>query len=1018
MSKALVVLDYVREAHLQQGPNGWENCYHVTKYGKKLKEKLARASLTRNDYSLDYVYPMIPKPEKVDPRSGRVLTYKNPTQKEWKPYSEQLADRIVETKPRIVIPTGSLGSKMMVGLASITTTRGRPVKVDFTHSVTKEVYSVWVLPMFSMEYIISQPNVEGKLDADLVTLGKFWEEGETVFIPKETSYEFVETVSRVDEIFDMFKTPQVGKSDPRWLVSWDLETNTTSPELPGAKPLVMSLSWEHGQGVTIPLQHKDWTKWSTEDLNHIYGRIAEFVADGNIIKVGHNIQFDIRFLMSTRGIKDFKNHRDTKILYWLTVTQQVEDSFRLSDLSFELTDMGGYDDPLEEFKVADKRRRQELVKAEIKERKDQAKAEAEARYQEALAEYKVNLAKYKAKEISVKPVKPMKRSFPSEPVDEKTTSVKTKNEIDGKDYNYEWIPLEIMHPYASGDTDACRRIHEQLIKNLNDRPKAYDLFTDFYPRFTVALARIESTGASVDQEYMHLINEKYTEEEERLLGLIRELDAVKTFEDGLDALYRLGCEEALKPKDERDEEIYKLKNKYKGKTMFNPNSSGHKGEVLYRILGITLPYNKEMIKDDAMNSGKPESQLTWVDYKTDKHALGYIVEEIDSPEGKELAKLLLQHSKVKTLKNNFTSKLIKLISPKTNKVHGSYNITGTATSRLSSKDPNMQQIPSKTGDISRFDYKYPIKQMFVSRFGDEGCLFQADYSALEMRVLGLVAEDEAMTKAYFDGVDTHKATASIVFSTTPEEVSPDQRQQAKSVSFGLVYGETPASIAPKLNISVKEAEDIFEKYYQSKPKIKDFIERTHQEALKNGYVETMQGHRRLIREAFSDDKSKVNGALRQSVNTIIQGTGAYFTNLSLVYLTEYIEAKNMKSRVIMTVHDSIVIDAHLSERDEIAYVCKYIMENLPIDFTMINWEGKQVRYPIVADIEIGTSYGALVDYDKEELDQYASLKGCVKYHKDLTKLYDLNKGGKLTDEEYEASVAEVEANINYYKTLV
>lgn len=1017
MSHALVVIDYLRESHVKKDSQGnWENCYLATNHGKKLIEKLSNANISPKEMQLDYVYPLIPEPKKVDSKTGRTITYKNPTQKEWKPYSVELGDRIVDTKPRIVIPTGSIGSKFTVDVASITTTRGRPVLKEFTHSVTGETYEVWVLPTFSMEYIITQPNVEGKLDADMVSLGKFWEIGDQVFLPSKSNYEYVTSMDRVREIFNQFKTPRIGLACPTWLVAWDLETNSLKPEVLGAKPLVMSLSWDHGQGVTIPLEHKDWTGWSQEELAEIYQLIADFVADGTFNKVGHNIQYDIRFLMSTKGMTVFRNHRDTKILYWMTVTQKLEESFKLSDLTFELTDMGGYDSPLEDFKKADRARRILEANAQVKQINAQRKEENDLTYKQALERFEEARDNAKKEGRPFRDKKPVKKDFVFDKVTVADVEPHTKNPIDGSDYSYEWIPLEIMHPYASGDTDACRRIHESLIANIERNQKMIDLFTDFYPKATVALARIESNGTAVDREYMELIDREYTKEEDRLLAEIRKLPEVQELEQEHVDLYTAGCVEFAKPKAERDPEIAKLRDKYKAKVEFNPNSAPDKGRVLYDILGIRLPYNKEMIKPDAFDSGKPENSLTWEDFKTDKHAMGYIIEHV--PEGKALAELLLQHSKVKTLKNNFTSKLLRFISNKTGRVHGSYNLTGTETSRLSSSNPNMQQIPSKTGDVTRFDYVYPIKKMFISRFGKDGCLFQMDYSSLEMRILALIAKDEAMTRAFFDGADLHKETASIIFGVPLDEVTPDQRQSAKAVNFGIAYGETPFSIAPKQGWTVEQAEEVFDKYFANKPQIKEFIEETHKQALKDGYVDTAQGHRRLIREAFSDDKSKVNGALRQSVNTIIQGTGAYFTNLSLVYLDEYIQSKGLRSKVVMTVHDSIVIDAPKDEADEIAKVAKYIMENLPIPFTMIPWEGKEVRYPIVADVEIGPNYGSLIDYDKEELSEYASLEGCVKYHKDKGKLFDYMNAGRISEEHYESAVATIDGAIEAYKNYL
>lgn len=219
-------------------------------------------------------------------------------------------------------------------------------------------------------------------------------------------------------------------------------------------------------------------------------------------------------------------------------------------------------------------------------------------------------------------------------------------------------------------------------------------------------------------------------------------------------------------------------------------------------------------------------------------------------------------------------------------------------------------------------------------------------------------------------------------------------------------------------MTVQEAEELFEKYFASKPRIKDFIDETHEFATKNGYVDTLQGHRRMLRDAFSKERNIYNGAMRKSVNTIIQGTGAYLTNMSLVYIDDYLRQNNKKSKIVLTVHDSIVIDCHPDEIDEVAKVSKYIMENLPIDFLFIDWEGKKARYPIKADCEIGKNYNDMVDYDKEELDTFASLEGFVKFTKDQSKIGDHADNDLISKEQAEQAIAQIKACKPAYQQMV
>ena len=384
------------------------------------------------------------------------------------------------------------------------------------------------------------------------------------------------------------------------------------------------------------------------------------------------MQFDIRFLMNTKGFAYFENNRDTLIGYYLIVAQKIESSKRLSDLAYELTDMGGYDNPLEDYKKKYKEDYIARKKAEIDELKASEKARVEKEYKLAQAKYKEEVAKAKKLGKSTKSIlKPVKEkvAVPSK------TEVKTVNEIDGGDFNYDWIPLEIMHPYASGDTDCCLRIYNVLYQRIAPHEKILALWTDFYPKLTRTLAHLEAEGIFVDKEYAKVLEKVYAEEEERLIEELRKFPAVKELEAEHMALYKAGLEEWKKPKSERDEEVAKLRDKYKisdkeNKVKFNPGSAVHKGKVLYKILGLTLPYDKESIKEKPFDNGVPENELTWEDYKTDKHALGYIAEH--NEDAKELAEMLLEYSKVNTLKNNFAQKLPLLASNKDGKVHGSH----------------------------------------------------------------------------------------------------------------------------------------------------------------------------------------------------------------------------------------------------------------------------------------------------------------------------------------------------------
>ena len=274
-----------------------------------------------------------------------------------------------------------------------------------------------------------------------------------------------------------------------------------------------------------------------------------------------------------------------------------------------------------------------------------------------------------------------------------------------------------------------------------------------------------------------------------------------------------------------------------------------------------------------------------------------------------------------------------------------------------------------------------------------------------------------MIKSFFDGDDIHKATASIMHSVSPDEVTAEQRQQAKAVNFGLAYGESPFSFAGKNDMTVEEAESIFDQYYSTKPKVKGSIDNVHEFVTRHGYVETMQGHRRNLKGAQTSDLKIKNEAFRQSFNTIIQGTGGYLTNMSLTYIDDYLTKYNMKSKIVATVHDSIVIDSPKEEIDNVIKVSKYIMENLPYDFLKIQWEGKEVPFPVKADAEVGLSYNDVVEYDSEDFLSFNSVKGYSDYYNALNKIQHTFETGLISEEQKDQLQDKIKSQKELYQKL-
>lgn len=762
--KVLILMDFIREEHYSVSKAGKPTfSLFNTANGKVLKNIIEKTTglkrtIHQKDYDIAYVYNQIPTPIRND--YGKIIKYQDVKQSEVKPFYPALTKQIVDEGYDIIVPTGKLGVKFLLNVSSIGTVRGVPEKVTLA-SEDKE-HSVWVLPTYSIEYTNVNKNAERQVLADFKTLGKFVREGEKVFKPSEVSYELVTTIERVREIFN--KEIKNDNEDGYDITAWDLETNSLQPDKEGSKPLVLSMSWSNGQGVTIPLYKADF-QWANgqEDIDEIINLLKEWVASNEDIKVLHNATYDINFLMTTLGFKNFENNRDTKVGWYLAVTQEQAESLRLSDLAYEVTDQGGYDKPLEEFKVWFVNKLLRFYSDKVKEIQKVNKKTAKKEFDVKVTEYKgwleEKLQEYTFGELGLIPEKvtitdtegieevieesPEYQSLSKEGkhyvlctatrlINTYGSNTEVVNEIDGSKFNYDWIPLELMHPYASGDTDVCRRIYCEVVDKLNEqkRDKAFDLMNRDYPRLIRTLARIQSNGLHCDLDYMYMNDESYEKELENTVNKMREHWSVKEFEEYQYSLYEAGLEEFSKPKSERDPEIEAYRTKFKdNKWMFSPASGAHKGKVVYDILGVSVPYGKETVKDKPFNNGTKEQDLTWEDYKTDASTLKQALKNVEREEDKEIIELLLYYASLNTKRNSFTKKLPGRVNKKTMNLHGNYNSTGTASGRLSSSNINMQQLPSHTSDVTKFDYKHPVKRSFTSRF-DNGVILQADYSAL------------------------------------------------------------------------------------------------------------------------------------------------------------------------------------------------------------------------------------------------------------------------------------------------
>ena len=288
-------------------------------------------------------------------------------------------------------------------------------------------------------------------------------------------------------------------------------------------------------------------------------------------------------------------------------------------------------------------------------------------------------------------------------------------------------------------------------------------------------------------------------------------------------------------------------------------------------------------------------------------------------DGVEIAEYILDYRKLSKLKNTYVDALPKLID-NNNRIHTTFNQIGTTTGRLSSSNPNLQNIPVKT------DEGIKIRQGFIA---DEGNLLMGiDYSQIELRVLAELSKDENLISAYKRGEDLHKVTAKKIFELgEDEEVSREQRIIAKTINFSIIYGKTAFGLSKELGITQKEATEYINRYFEQYPKVREFEKRIIEYAEKYGYTETFFGRRRIIEGISSKNKNIKNQAERMAVNSVIQGTAAEILKKVMIELYKVLEGKEEEINLLLQVHDELIFEIKEEKIEEYKKIIEDIMRN-------------------------------------------------------------------------------------------
>ena len=778
--------------------------------------------------------------------------------------------------PEIIIPTGNMSLRYCLGKGALTKVRGNAQEAEICGK--KRI----VLPTMHPRSVLKKPAYKQFILKDMDTLKDLYENGMTKV--SGVNYKYLETLE--DCITEIVRLKNEAK-----ILCFDLETTGKSPYMENSKIVCISLTDKTHSGCVIPLYHRQTPLWGQE-IGTVVKLLRWLLEDESIPKVAHNGKFDIEWLHWWLDI-DVKNFCfDTMLAHYLAVSEEQGEQ-GLKKLAWEFTDMGGYDNDLDEFRNT---------------------------LPEAIR------------------------------------------------FNYDNIPWDILKTYAVADVDCCLRLY-YLFKPLIDENEQWSIvFNDIMMPASYALRDIEENGMKFDVKLAEKYKETYGAEIARITERLESYPEVLQLERQKAELWAERQAIGQIPKKDRTPEQQEKFEKYKKYQdyKFNWNSVQQLGELLFDKLGLVTT----ILTDTGA-------------FSTNEDALTEMSEQHEVPA------LLMELRKVTTLNNMFIEKLPDM-RDKDDIVHPSFNISGTVTGRMSSENPNAQQFPRKAEQPLLFQYHNEPKALFTSRYGKDGCILNADYSALEMRIAGIVSEDPTLLQAFLSGQDLHKSTASLVWGMPIDEVTKDQRTAAKKVNFGIIYGKSGTTFArdeyydpsgknPNKTTDWDEAKRIGNKlvddYLNAFSGLRDWLENTKKFAYKNGYVETLFGRRRRLPDLKSKVQTLKSNAERQSINAPIQGTGSDFTLLSLIKIQEWLEQTGKKSMIIATVHDSIVFDVYIPELPVVAKEVKDIMEHVHEPYI-------DTPVPIISELELGRNYGSTFDVDLDTCLQLDTAEAFAKWNHD------------------------------------
>lgn len=443
-----------------------------------------------------------------------------------------------------------------------------------------------------------------------------------------------------------------------------------------------------------------------------------------------------------------------------------------------------------------------------------------------------------------------------------------------KQLTFNQIDLEKAGPYAAEDADITLQLHEAIFPQLEEQTRLLKVYEDIEKPLVSVLSNMERRGAKVDA---HKLAQQSQELEQRIGELEKQA-------------FELAGEE------------------------FNLSSPKQLQAIFFEKL--ELPIIKKTPKGQP-STAEPVLQELALDYP--------------------LPKLILEHRSLAKLKSTYTDKLPLLINAGTGRIHTSYHQAVTATGRLSSSDPNLQNIPIRTSEGRR------IRQAFVAEQGNK--LIAADYSQIELRIMAHLSQDKGLLDAFANGQDVHKATAAEVFDVTVDAVTSDQRRKAKAINFGLIYGMSAFGLAKQIKVPRHEAQQYIDRYFERYPGVLEYMDRIRQQAHEDGFVETVFGRRLYLPDINARNKMLQQAAERTAINAPMQGTAADIIKRAMINVEKALQDESYQAQMIMQVHDELIVEVAEAQVERVAALLESEM-----------MAAAELDVPLIVEAGIGDSW--------------------------------------------------------------